>query len=436
VRRALLFVTLFAFLPLCAALGQTVPQGSQASQVQQAYRRTPSFRNDPFRHVSIPHWGLVFSAGGLAGNNSLNLSDIGAIRLLGDRDSLGVSEVLNMLGLIPAGSGVDAIAQGEGAVYLGGPIGAHIGIGLSARGTGYGAFHLDDNIVALLRDGNGGRQDFSLGTSKGSGLATAEAGAHMIVRLGPLGSPDGMKVNLGLGGRYLRPVAYAREQSTLANGGVLRLTGDSVVANIAIEQLLTRDPGETARRGGTNIAADFLLRLEWPTSGLAIEALVANVGTVSVPLVERSTFRLNVASTSLQAVQDSLDKDVNTAGFDFRPFVVQDTSTLKVALPRIVRFTASSWANRILQIDVGATMPVKGDFESPLAVDLGTTWRFIRSVPLRAGVILGGSHGIGYSGGIAIEGRTMYFQLAGQSLGGLFKKATGVGGRFELGLFF
>jgi len=81
-------------------------------------------------------------------------------------------------------------------------------------------------------------------------------------------------------------------------------------------------------------------------------------------------------------------------------------------------------------------MPVTGEFESPLAVDLGTTWRFLRTFPLRAGVVLGGNQGIGYTGGFAIEGRNMFFQASALSLGGFLKRATGVGGRLELGLFF
>ena len=415
---------------------QTIPEGSAASHVEQAYRRTPSFRMDPFRHTAIPHWGLVFAVGGSGENNVLNLSDLGALRYLSDQDSLRATDVLNLLGLIPKGSGLVGIGQGEGAVYLGGPLGRHISIGLSARGTGYGAFHLDDNIVSLLRDGNGARQDFSLGTSKGAGLATAEAGAHAILRFGPMGSPDGVRVNVGIGARYLRPVFYAHELSTLANGGTVRVTGDSISANIAIEQALTRDPSQTARQGGTNIANDFLLRLEWPTSGLAFEALVANVGKVNIPLVERSDFRVNVSTTTLTVVQDSLDRSPGSSGFDLKRFTVRDTVTLQVTLPRVVRFTASSWANRILQLDLSATMPVTGEFESPLAVDVGTTWRFIRTLPLRAGVILGGNQGIGYTGGVAIEGRTMFLQLAGESLGGFFRSAKGLGARFELGLFF
>lgn len=85
---------------------------------------------------------------------------------------------------------------------------------------------------------------------------------------------------------------------------------------------------------------------------------------------------------------------------------------------------------------MAATLPVSGDFETPLTIDLGTTWRFIRTLPLRAGLILGGHQGLGYSGGIAIEGRNVFLQVAGQSLGGFFKNAKGAGARVDFGIFF
>jgi len=85
---------------------------------------------------------------------------------------------------------------------------------------------------------------------------------------------------------------------------------------------------------------------------------------------------------------------------------------------------------------VAATLPVSGDFETPLTIDLGTTWRFIRTLPLRAGLILGGHHGLGYSGGFAIEGRNVFLQVAGQSLGGLLRNAKGAGARVDFGIFF
>ncbi len=417
---------LLAFVVLPGTLAaQAVPETAPASRVQQSYRRTPSFRNDPFRHVSIPHWGMVFGVGATAANNALNAEDFGAIILLGRNDSLRPGNIVDAMGLIPTGTGLRGSAQAEGGAYLGGPFGSHVSFGVSARGTGYGGFQLDDDAVALFRDGNGTRQDFSLGSSKGTGLATAEAGAHAIIRLGPMGSIDGARVSLGFGGRYIRPIFYGHGGSTLANGGILRITSDTIRANFAVEQLFTPKPRDTMK--GSGKAVDLMLRVEWPTAGLAFEALVANLGTVTVPGVERSTATIDLTTTSLLDVGDAVDTT---------EFSVQDTVSVDVTLPRIVRFTASSWANRILQLDVSATLPVTGEFEQPLAVDLGTTWRFIRTIPLRAGIILGGNQGIGYSGGIAIEGRNMFLQLGAQSLGGLFRKATGVGARFELGFFF
>jgi hypothetical protein len=419
--------------------GQTIPEGSQASKVEPAYRRTPSFRNDPFRHVAIPHWGFVFSAGGTGSNNTLNASDLGAIKFLADRDSFLTTDAVELISLVPRGSGLRGAVQGEGGFYLGGPFGSRVSVGLSARGTGYGAFLLDDGLVSLVRDGNGLQQDFSLGNSQLAGLATAEGGAHAMLRFGPFTSEDGVRVNAGFGARYLRPLVYAAGRSTGPGGGTLRVTPDSLVANLALEQLYTPNVDETVK--GSGVALDFLVRFEWPTSGLAFEALVANIGKVTVPHVERRTLNLNVATTRLDTLfsarQDPVTGDTTYFPIlDTLSFDVQDTVSVEVTLPRVVRFTASAWANRILQIDLSTTLPVTGDFNAPLAVDIGTTWRFIRTLPIRAGVVLGGTQGIGYSGGIAIEGRTMYLQLAGQLLGGFMRNATGAGMRAEVGLFF
>jgi len=115
---------------------------------------------------------------------------------------------------------------------------------------------------------------------------------------------------------------------------------------------------------------------------------------------------------------------------------IQDTAAVEVTLPRLVRVAASAWANRILQLDLAATMPITGEFASPLSVDVGTTWRLVNAIPLRLGLVLGGHQGVGYNAGFAVEGRSFLFRVAGESLGGLFREATGAGGRFELGVFF
>lgn len=412
-----------------ALLAQAVPESSQATRVEDAYRRTPTLRFDPFRHVVIPHWGFVISAGGEGENNALNFSDAGALLLLNKHDSLLIGDVMDAFSLVPPGEGVSGTARGASGLYLGGPIGHRLLLGLSANARAYGTFRVDDAAVALLRDGNGGRQEFSLGNTEAAGLATLEAGVHAVLRLGPVGSQDGARILVGVGGRYIRPAFYARGFSTVANGGRLAITGDSVAANIGIEADHTpvNNASDFVKSKGSGFAGDFLLRVEWPTNGLALEAMVANLGTVHVTGVERRTLDFNVATTRLDTVQNRLDS---------LDLVVKDTVAEDVTLPRIVRFGASAWANRILQLDLAATLPVTGVFTTPVAVDVGTTWRFVRTIPLRVGLVLGGHQGLGYSGGFAIEGRSMYLQLAGESLGGFFRHATGAAGRFELGFFF
>lgn len=422
-----LLVFAVAAVQALPARSQTIPDGSQASKVQMAYRRTPTFRIDPFRHVQIPHWGFVGSIGVSAANNTLNASDAGALKLLNDSDSLAIGTLVDVLGLVPRGEGLTLFGQGEGAFYLGGPFGGRVGFGIQARGTGYGSAKVDDGLVSLVRDGNGTQTIFPIGGTKGIGLATAEGGAHAIIRLGPFGSADAVKLSLGFGARYVRPAAFYR-MSFVGGTGTIRVSQDSISANMTVEQAMTRDPVGTLKDGAHGWAGDFLVRFEWPTSGLALEALVANVGSVNVAHVEVATANLNVSSPPLQRVLDAVD----TLGFT----PSNSDSTLRVTLPRIVRFTASAWANRILQIDMSTTLPVTGEFESPLAVDIGTTWRFLRTLPLRVGMSIGGTEGLGFSGGLAVEGRTMFFQLAGQSLGGFMKNAKGAGLRLEFGLFF
>ncbi|MFB3110538.1 MAG: hypothetical protein ACE10G_00735, partial [Gemmatimonadales bacterium] len=160
------------------------------------------------------------------------------------------------------------------------------------------------------------------------------------------------------------------------------------------------------------------------------EAMFANLGSLTVPNVVRDTASLIVATA------DPLFSTEFADSLDAMNFVLDDTVDVNVKLPQIIRFSAGAWANAILQIDVAATLPVNGDFEIPLTIDLGTTWRFVRSLPLRAGVILGGHQGLGFSGGFALEGRNVLFQVAGQSLGGLFRNAKGAGVRVDLGMFF
>ena len=205
------------------------------------------------------------------------------------------------------------------------------------------------------------------------------------------------------------------------------LNGVNVVLDLAFETLLTTDKIDERFTGGfgSGVVGDFLMRLEWPTQGFAFEAMVANIGTTTIKQLERDSASIFVATADpLNDLVDALDA---------LSFETRDTVDVDVRLPRIVRFTASAWANRILQVDLSTTMPVGGEFETPLIMDVGTTWRFLKNLPLRAGLIIGGHQGLGYSGGFAFEARNMLFQVAGQSLGGFLKQAKGAGARFDFG---
>ena len=438
IRRA--SMVLAGLLLLSSAAGaQAVPEGSQARRVDPGYRRTPSLRIDPFRHVMIPHFGLVISGGALAENNAFNLADIGSIRKLSDADSLTLGDAFDALGLIPGGAGWSGLVQGEAGLYLGGALGSHLGIGVSAATRGYGVFEIDDNAVALLRDGNQDTTMFSLGNSRASTLVTGEFGVHAVVRLDALGSSNGVSLTLGAGVRILRPIAYVDGRSTIQDGGTISITDTLVTARIGIQGLNQNTPGTVSeffnRRSG--MAADFLVRLEWPTNGFAFEVMAANIGTVDVEGVERRDANIDVTEATLGGVVDVLTFKDSVTGQDTLSFSVRDTlPVVNVTLPKVIRVSTSAWANRILQIDLAATAPVTGDFDTPLIIDVGTTWRLLRIFPIRVGLVVGGPQGIGYTGGIAIEGRRFYFQAAGATLGGLFRNATGSGGRFDLGLFF
>lgn len=423
--RRLLLVLLTGALVVAPARAQTVPENSQAARVDRAYRRTPQLRVDPFRHTMNPRWGFVFTAGAFGSNNALSAADIRALIFLENQDSLLISDILNAIGLIPLGKDALLDAQAEAGIYLGGPLGRRLSLGLTYQGRGYGSFVVDREVVSLLLEGNAAQQQFSVGDTKAGGLATQEIGAHAMVHLGPLGSADGAHLSIGMGGRYLLPIAYAEERSLLADAQVL-VSGQQVSANVDIQAAHT--PSVQFAGRGSGIAADFLLRLAWPTSGVYFEGLVGNLGKVTVDQVERRRLTFNVNSTDIQEIADSVDAV---------DFAVQDTvDGVSVTLPRFVRFSGGAWANRILQLDISATVPLGGEFEIPLAVDLWSTWRLTRVVPLRLGLVLGGSTGIGYTAGIGVETGNLLFQVMGGSFGGLFEDAKGLAGRFELGVFF
>lgn len=431
-RRVLMAAAVLSIWTMDAA-AQLVPEGSQAARVDMGYRRVSSFRIDPFRHVMIPHWGFVFSFGATGENSVLNFADVGALIFLDDSTNgskILPGDLLDVIGLIPVGKGARVVGQAEGGFYLGGPFGRHLSLGFSAQARGYGSGLISDGVVSLLRDGNLTQDSFNLAGSGGIGLATAELGGHAVLRFGPLGTEDGMHLALGFGGRLVRAGAYYQARPQLGSSTVVRAGIDSIVADLAFETFLAPTDSFVDRLNSapSSLVGDFLIRMEWPTNGFTLEAMFANLGSVSIPNVVRDTASLFLATND--------PRDDLPDAFDAMQFGVADTLDVDVKLPQIIRFSAGAWANRILQLDVAATMPVSGDFETPLTIDFGTTWRFLRTLPLRAGLILGGHQGLGYSGGFAIEGRNMFFQVAGQSLGGLFRNAKGTGARVDFGIFF
>jgi hypothetical protein len=90
----------------------------------------------------------------------------------------------------------------------------------------------------------------------------------------------------------------------------------------------------------------------------------------------------------------------------------------------------------MLQLDAIVSLPITGDFQTPLTVEFGSTWRFVRTIPLRAGLVFGRTQGLGYSAGFGIEGRNMLLRVSAQSLGGFMRNARGAGVQVAFGTFF
>lgn len=407
---------------------QAIPDNAQATRVSSGYRRPLDYRVDPFRHTFLPGWGLVISAGAWAENNAFSVKDARALQYIGDNDTLLVTDVLDAIGIIQQGAGLGVNVLSESGVFLGGPFGRHLSLGLSAQARAYGSGFVDDGIIAVFRDGNGTRQEFPLGDSRGEGIITGEVGVHAVFSFGPLVTVDGAVLSLGLGGRYLWPQGYARGRS-LGAGETLRVGTDTIAASFDIETLVTQDVDEQIPSfdRGTGMAADLLARIEWPTSGFALEGMIANIGKVTVRNVVRRQATFEVNTTNLIEFSDSLDA------------LAWDSTLVdvEVNLPRLVRFSASAWANRILQLDLSTSFGLNtGEYDIPPAIEVGSTWRLVRSLPLRGGIVIGGRQGFGYTGGVAVETGNFLLQLVGGSFGGMAGDATGYAGRFDLGFFF
>ena len=324
---------------------QLVPENSQAARVDIGYRRASSFRVDPFRHVMIPHWGFVFSVGGTGENSVLNFADAGALTFLDDNDEILPGDIIDIIGLIPAGKGVRVAGQAEGGFYLGGPFGRHFSLGFSAQTRAYGSGLISDELAGLVRDGNLTQSQFDIAGSGGIGLATAELGAHTVLRFGPLGTEDGMHLSLGIGGRLVRAGAYGQVRPQVGSSTVFRAGADSIVADLAFEMFETPinavdDFFDNFNSAPSSVVGDFLIRMDWPTNGFSFEAMFANLGSVTVSNVERSTAGLIVATA------DPLFSGELADSIDAMDFVFIDSVDVDVKLPQIIRFSAGAWGKR------------------------------------------------------------------------------------------
>ncbi|MDH5803538.1 MAG: hypothetical protein OEZ54_00035 [Gemmatimonadota bacterium] len=412
---------------------QTVPDDSPAARVDIGYRRFSQFRPDPFRYTLVPHWGIVLNFGATVDNTVFQVNDVRAFKTITSLSNIYYTDIFDLITKVPPGQGIGASAQLESGAYIGGPFTKNFAIGASVQARSYGVASLAPDVVSILRDGNLVNQTYTLGESRVNALLTAEVGGHGIIRLNPLEMEDGMILALGFGVRQIRPVFYANLQATDPNGTVI-VSPDSVGGSVGLNFDKTASTGAAGLQNraegalGSSWVTDYVVRLEWPTSGVAMEAMVANVGTLTIPDVERATPSIEFVTPDLVQFADSAEITLL-----FNP---TDTLDVVVEMPRIVRFSTSAWANDILQIDFSGTLPITGDFETPLVVDIGTTWRFSSTFPLRIGMVLGGHQGIGYTAGFTTETRNSFLQVGAQTLGGWLGKGRGVGVRADLGFFF
>lgn len=418
-------------------------QAGDATRMESTWLRAPTVQFDPFQDVFRQRSGLTFTAGALGENSAFNASDIGAAIFLADRDSFRAGEMIDAMGIIPEGEGLKGNFGANGGATFNLKI-SDLTIALSGTTGGSGGFILDDQAVSLLRDGNVAVQEFSLGDSEGIALGTAQIGGHALLQLGPYLGESGPKLFLGAGFRSVRPVYYGRVFSTIANGGRIALSGDSIVANLGLEVHETSSDdfsfGELKNRMtqsafGSGSALDFLARAEWGAPKVAIELMVANLGTVNLRGVERRTANVDIAVTTLDSLFSVLDRRKSGPAGDTLAFVVQDTSKINVDLSRLTRFSADYGLHRALQLHASVTS-IGGDFARPRTTELGATVRLLNWFPLRAGLMMMDGRGMGFTSGLGIETGHFVLRLDAASLGGFMREAKGVGAQFQLGFYF
>lgn len=403
-----------------AVRGQTAESEPGAAGL---YRRTPMVGGDPFAGMLTGRPSLALRARAAGGNSALDLNELGALLFLAERDSLRPGDALDALGLVPSGQGLAGYGDGDVGVRAASPVGRRWSVGLSAEAAGYGSFRVDDDAVALLRDGNAARSEFAVGESRGDGLLAAEVGLHGLLRPDGLRGPGGARLALGAGVRLVRPLYYVRFLSLLEDRGRVLVSGDSVRARVSMATDRTPSMGAT----GAGWLADVMVRMEWAERGAAVEVSVRDLGRVTADGLVRRREDVDLTTTRLDTVVDVVES---------LSFPVRDTVSASVSPPALVGVTASVWKGLPVQLDGRLLVPVGGDFDRPPpAGEVVSTWRLGR-LPLRAGVRVGGRSGAGARLGLGWETRSFFVRGSAVTSGGVGAGALGLAASVEAGLWF
>ena len=398
-------------------------QAASAQSPDARYRRSPLIGGDPFALLTEPRRSLSLASRVSGGNSALDLDDVAAILFLAERDSLRPVDALDAVGLVPRGDGLTGYGDGGARLRMGLPVAERWTVGVGLQGRAYGSFRLDDDAVALLRDGNAVRQEFSLGRTRGDALLTGELGVHAVWRPEGVRGPGGSRLLVGAGLRYVEPLYYGRVVSVLEDRGAILLSPDSVRARVSVASATTPRVGPQ----GSGVLGDLLACLEWPDRDLAVEASLRDVGRIELDGLVRRREDVDVATTRLDTVADMLES---------LSFAVRDTVPGGVSPPMSVAVTVSSWSLLPVQLDGRVLVSLGGGFDRPPpAVELLSTWRPRASLPVRAGVRLGGRSGPGIRLGLGWEADRLFVRASAVTHGGLAGRARGLAATFGVGLW-
>lgn len=395
-----------------------------AQEPGELYRRSPLIGGDPFAHLTEGRRSLALTSRASGGNNTLDLDHLGAILFLAERDSLRPADALDALGLVPRGEGLTGYGNGGARLRLGLPVSRSVTVGVGLAGRGFGSFRLDDDAVALLRDGNGARSEFSLGETRADGLLAAELGVHGVWRPEGRPGPGGSRLAVGAGLRLVEPLFYGRALSVLEDRSRILVSPDSVRARASVASART----PTVAGQGSGFLADLMARLEWPRRGVAVEGMVRDLGRVSLHGLVLRREDVDLSTTRLDSVVDVME------GLSL---TVRDTVTASVSPPVQVGLTASVRRHLPVRLDGRLLVAVGGSFDRPPpSGELLSTWRPGPSLPVRVGLRMGGRSGAGLRLGLGWETGRFFVRGSAVSHAGFAGAARGLAATFDAGLWF